>query len=281
MSPTAPPPTPTAAAPAAARAADPSPGVALVMPMAGRGSRFAQHGRPTPKPLIEVDGAPFFWWAAESLAAAVPVRERVFVVLAEHVARFAIDRVVAERYPDATLVILPEVTAGAAETAMAGVAALRTDGPVAVNDCDHAFDAGDLAQTVRALRGDAASGGAAGALVGFRSSDPAYSYVELDGAGEVRGTVEKRVASPFAIAGCYLFADRAALTARYERYRRDCPYAELFLSGLYNELLRDGERVLFHELAAHVSFGTPEELARLAPGTLPALGARRAEVARG
>src|SRR4029079_9269418 len=46
-------------------------GVALVMPMAGRGSRFVRAGRAEPKPLIDVAGRPAFWWAAESVRRAV------------------------------------------------------------------------------------------------------------------------------------------------------------------------------------------------------------------
>ncbi len=237
--------------------------IALVMPMAGRGSRFARDGRATPKPLIELFGHPFFWWATQSIANALTIREMVFVVLAEHVSAFDIDKEILARYPEATIVTLPEVTAGAAETAAAGIAALETSGPFAVNDCDHAFRAEHLGPVVERLRGSAA-----GALVGFRSTSPAYSYVQLDERGTVVGTVEKQVVSPFAIAGCYFFADPGAFASRFERYRKECPYTELFLSGLYNEIISDGGEVRFSELARHVSFGTPEELERVRAGDL-------------
>jgi NDP-sugar pyrophosphorylase family protein len=217
----------------------------------------------TPKPLIDLGGRPFFWWAVESVARAASIREMVFVVLEEHVEAFAIDREILARYPDAKIVALPEVTAGAAETAAAGIAALETAGPFAVNDCDHAFLAEGLAPVVERLRD-----GASGALLGFRATSPAYSYVRLAASGAVIGTVEKEVASPFAIAGCYLFASGDTFTARLARYRQECPYAELFLSGLYNELIREGGEVLFHELARHISFGTPEELDRTHPDEL-------------
>lgn len=243
-------------------------GLALVMPMAGRGSRFRVGGRATPKPLIELAGRPFFAWAVESVTRAVPVRELVFVVLEEHVREFDIERRIRSFHPSARVVAIPEVTAGAAETAALGVAALETPGPVAVNDCDHAFDAGDLASTVARLGRDAD-----GALVGFRSESPAYSYVRLGPDGAVLGTVEKQVVSPFAIAGCYLFADPAAFAGQFERYRADCPYGELFLSGVYNTMIAEGGRVLFHELPRHVSFGTPDELARVAPDALDFMAA--------
>lgn len=233
-------------------------GLSLVMPMAGRGSRFTRQGRLTPKPLIELFGQPLFVWAVESVRQAAPVGEMVFVVLAEHVREHGIDAAVLSRYPEARLAVLDQVTSGAAETAAAGVAALNSQGPLAVNDCDHAFAPGDLPALARGLEA-----GAAGALVGFASDSPAYSYVALNDRGEVTRTAEKSVIGPYAIAGCYLFAGPDAFAGRMARYRKDCPYPELFVSGLFDAMARDGERVLFQPLARHVSFGTPEELARV------------------
>lgn len=233
-------------------------GMSLIMPMAGRGTRFQRNGYAVPKPLIELFGRPLFHWSVESLAQAFPLRETVFVVLAEHVRQFEIDERIRVFYPRAQVVVVSEPTAGAAETAALGVAALTQPGPFAVNDCDHSFAVGEgIDIIIKGLRS-----GAAGALLGFAATSPAYSYVLFD-AGRVIGTVEKRVASPFAIAGCYLFADPQHFMRQFKAYRWECPYDELFLSGIYNALIREGSTVLFHELAHHVSFGTPEELARV------------------
>jgi dTDP-glucose pyrophosphorylase len=230
----------------------------LVMPMAGRGSRFARGGQKQPKPLIDVAGRPAFWWATESVRRAGVVREMVYVVLAEHVTAFGIDQIIWSHYPKARVVTIPGVTSGAAESAAIGVAALESQGPVAVNDCDHAFRVVGWRELVTRLIESAA-----GALLGFRSASPAYSYVELDLHGDVRGTVEKNPVSPFAIAGCYLFADSVTFLEGYARYRAECEYPELYVSGVYNTLLRRGAHILFRELAGHAAFGTPSELARV------------------
>jgi dTDP-glucose pyrophosphorylase len=193
------------------------------------------------------------------------VREMAFVVLEEHVRDFAIDRRVLEFYPEARIVRIPEVTSGAAETAMIGIQALTTSGPVAINDSDHAFLCPELADVAAGL-GKSANA----ALLCFSSDDPAYSYVELDEAGRVIGTVEKRVVSPYAIAGCYLFADPSLFLSLYEDYCRDCPYDELFVSGIYNRLAASGGRIEKIIASRHVSYGTPEELARIDPSSLAA-----------
>jgi NDP-sugar pyrophosphorylase family protein len=242
------------------------PELALVMPMAGRGSRFARAGQALPKPMIELHGRPFFWWAAESVlrplaAAGRAPREIVAVVLEEHVAEHGIDAALRAHYPGAKVVVLPEVTEGAAETARIGIEALAADGPVAVQDCDHAFACPDLPELA-----DALEGGLDAALMCFRADTPHFSYLRLDAAGAVSGTVEKQVASPFAIAGCYLFAGQGPFAEGLARFRDANPYDELFLSGVVDALARGGAgRVGFRELARHFPFGTPEEVARLDP----------------
>ena len=229
--------------------------IALVMPMAGRGSRFVAHGIMEPKPLIELKGRPFFWWAVESVRRMTTVREMVFVVLDEHCEQFNIHNRITDLYPDAQIVKITDVTSGAAETAQLGLAAVRSDGPVAINDCDHAFICHDIQGASSSLMSTAS-----GALLCFRSNSSAYSYIKLGSAGEIIGTVEKEVVSPYAIAGCYLFSSPAVFTELYESYRITCPYNELFISGLYDLLIERGETVLKLEAEQHCSFGTPEEL---------------------
>jgi NDP-sugar pyrophosphorylase family protein len=224
--------------------------------MAGRGSRFARQGVAVPKPLVELAGKPFFWWAAESVRRQASVAESVFVVLEEHVAADGIDARIHAFYPDAQVVAIPEVTSGAAETAAIGLRALSGAGPVAINDSDHAFVSPELSEVAGRLGTELEA-----ALLCFHSSSPAYSYVQRDDAGRVTGTVEKQVASPLAIAGCYLFASPAAFLSLYDDYRETCPYDELFVSGLYNRLAAENGRIGTVLARRHLSFGTPEELA--------------------
>jgi len=242
--------------------------IALVTPMAGQGVRFQRSGVQTPKPLIDLWGRPFFWWATESVLRSIRVRELVFVVLAEHIQRFGLDAKIRGFYPTARIVPLAEPTSGAAESAAVGVASLETGGPFAVNDCDHAFRTTGLRPVV-----DSLTGSVEGALLGFQAAAPAYSYIRFDRDRRVVGTVEKEVVSDLAIAGCYLFADASAFFERLSAYRRSCSYDELFLSGVYNAMVQGGGEVLVHELEHHVSFGTPEEYDRVRREDLAFLGA--------
>ncbi len=225
---------------------------------AGRGSRFAKIGIHKPKPLIDIERRPFFWWATESVRRAADLRQMVFVVLQEHVEQFSIDQKIKSYYPDATVVAIPDVTSGAAETAKIGIEALQVPGAVAINDCDHAFICHGFPETLKALQRTVT-----GALMCFRSTDPAYSYLRFNLKNEITGTVEKQVASPFAIAGCYLLAHSEHFSDIYKNYQQTCSYSELFLSGIFDLLIQSGSKIGMLELERHCSFGTPEEQASI------------------
>lgn len=235
----------------------------LVVTAAGAGSRFAECGIDRPKPVIPLNGLPFFQWATESVRSRAPAASLTFVVLAQHRLRAEIHAV----YPTAGIVELPAVTAGAAETARLGIETVMDDDrtPAGFLDCDLAFDAPTLPETLRSL----ASGGLDGALCVFPSQNPNYSYVMLDDGGGVIGTVEKKVVGPWAIAGLYLFANAKTFRRAYDDYRLKCPYRELYMSGVYGVMAETGGRIGLVPVERYVSFGTPEEYE--AAGTSPYL----------
>lgn len=111
----------------------------LILPMAGRGSRFFENGFVCPKPLIEINGKPFFYWAARSIEKYVDCADITFVVLQEHIRDFAIDEKIRTYWPEARIIALPEVTEGAAVTALKGCEGLPDGEPILFNDCDHLF----------------------------------------------------------------------------------------------------------------------------------------------
>ena len=54
-----------------------------------------------------------------------------------------------------------------------------------------------------------------------------------------------------------------ALRTAAARYAQNCPYPELFVSGVYNELVAASSVVKGFDLDFHLPFGTPEEVAAL------------------
>ena len=113
--------------------------VHYVMPMAGRGSRFNKDGFDLPKPLLEIYGMPFFYWATRSISKFIELSSINFVVLQEHIEKFSIDKVIKKFFPKARIIALPKVTEGAVITSMKGIEEINDDLPIIFNDCDHLF----------------------------------------------------------------------------------------------------------------------------------------------
>lgn len=230
----------------------------LIMPMGGRGARFFRDGFVIPKPLIMLNGKPFFYWAAQSVLCDVEVAELRFVVLKEHIEEFAIDRTIHALYPEAEITVIPEVLPGAVLTCMAGARELRGKGPLLFNDCDHMFRASAFAAFCAA--GDFSAPD--GALLSFRSDEAKFSYLRYGENGEIVGTAEKEVVSGDAICGAYYFKDADTFLTAAEQYLSECRYEEFFVSGVYDVLAREGRRIQSFPTDVHISFGTPAEYER-------------------
>ena len=226
----------------------------LVMPMAGQGSRFFENGFVIPKPLIEINGKPFFYWATESIAHFLDNIDITFIVLQEHIEKFKIDDRIKEYYPTAQIVTIPQVLAGAVLTAMTGIETIQDDSPILINDCDHMFKSKPFYQFMSA--GDQKI---FGGLLIFQSNDGKYSYAKVDEEGVVIETKEKEVISNNAICGAYYFKNREVFMKYAKRYLEKCTYQEFFVSGVYNELIEDQKKVILFDTDYHIPFGVPEE----------------------
>ena len=89
-----------------------------LIPLAGRGSRFANEGYKDPKPLIDVSGKPMIIQAANSLPNS---SNYIFVCLQDHLDRYPLENILINTYPNAKMVSIYEVTEGQAITCKLGL----------------------------------------------------------------------------------------------------------------------------------------------------------------
>src|SRR5437660_10141463 len=103
----------------------------VVMPMAGRGSRFAEIGVEVPKPLIDVFGRPMYAWAMDSLPLELAKRV-IFICLEEHLRQRSLADDIQRRYGrfDPEIIPLTEVTAGQACTVLKAESVIDNDEPL-------------------------------------------------------------------------------------------------------------------------------------------------------
>lgn len=229
--------------------------VHLIMPMAGAGSRFSKNGFVLPKPLIEINEKPFFYWATRSIEKFVDVEDVTFVVLKEHIEKFKIDKTIEKYFPDAKVIAIPEVLRGAVLTCSEGIKQINDDLPIVFNDCDHMFLCEKFDNYCNAGKFDELDG----ALLTFNSNDPKFSYAQLDENKNVKKTVEKVVVSDQAICGAYYFKNVNIFKKSAQEYLEKCEYDEFFVSGVYNIMTEHGGVVKTFTVDFHVPFGTPDE----------------------
>ena len=227
----------------------------LIMPMGGAGSRFFKNGFVMPKPLIEINQKPFLYWATKSISQFVDVEDITFVILQSHIEEFKIDQVIKQYFPDAKLSVIPKVLNGAVLTCMHGVEHIDDDLPIVFNDCDHAFTASAFYDFCKRAAFDTPDGG----LLTFESSDPKYSFLEMDDDGNVINTVEKKAVSTHAICGAYYFKNKELFLRCATEYLDKCNYSEYFVSGVYNIMAEKKLKIANIKCDVHVPFGTPEE----------------------
>lgn len=226
----------------------------LIMPMGGMGHRFKEKGINTPKPLIEINNKPFFWWATESIAKFVDV-DITFVVLKYHVDNFNIDKIIRKYYPNANIVIIPEVLNGAVLTCLEGLDHITDNYPIIFNDCDHLFKCSAFNEYCK--KGEFTE--IDGALLTFKADDSKFSYLKYNDEGKIIGTIEKEVVSSDAICGAYYFKNKNVFITSAKEYLNYCNYNEYYISGIYNIMINNGKKINKFEVDFHLAFGTPEE----------------------
>lgn len=233
----------------------------IVMPMAGRGSRFANAGFTTPKPLIEVDGQPMFLRALSSFDPIDAPKAYTIVIRKEHDVQYGLAKQLQQKLPQANIVMTDETPVGATRDALRSESHLKPDEGLVIMDCDFWFTSAAYQRMVeKSLENklDIDAG-----LLTFESSDPRYSFVETDEQGYAVRTAEKQAISNRAIWGAYYFSRSSVfVNSAHNLLKRPLTEAmkEYYISPIYNIILEGGGKVLAAAVDKFGSFGTPEEL---------------------
>lgn len=232
--------------------------------MAGEGSRFANAGWTTPKPLIELHGEPLFKHAISSVTADGIQMKYSFIVRQEHIDKYGIDKGIKAFLPEANIFSVMKTTRGAVETCLMAESAIADDDAVIVMDCDLEFRSSRFIEIIKEILSLPLEQANGGALVSFESDQPKYSYAEVGKDGLVIRTAEKEVISSHALCGAYFFSTgkRFKEIAHQLLNEPEFKKPEYYVSLLYNYMLAAGEKVQLAQMEEYYSYGTPEELQR-------------------
>ncbi len=232
--------------------------IQLLMPMAGRGSRFAGG---LPKPLIPVLGKAMFCSAIDYLP---ETQKKVLVLQGD------ISQEIAAAYPTAIRVELSGISAGQAISTKLGIPDVTPNMPVLISSCDHGLLwSNERWQRLIAQDPDVIVWGQRN-YGGADVKPEAFAYIQAENSNSDRiANVSVKVplsASPrkdLLLVGTFYFRSPALLEEMIEELeRRDIRVnGELYLDSVINLCVERGLDVRVFEGDGYLCWGTPEALA--------------------
>jgi len=228
----------------------------IVMPIAGRGSRFKEQGYKEPKPLIGILGKPMVVWATSCLP--YGSENYIFIVLKDHVEQHGLDRRLKELYGDRIKIIVTDgVTEGAAATALLAKNLIDNEEPLIIYNTDQFFEC-DIEKAIASVRKDKAEG----LIPVFHATDPKWSFAKAGPDDVVTEVAEKVPISSNATVGLYYFArGKNFIWATEQMIRKDIRRNDQFyVCPVYNELIARGDKIKIVKVKEMWGLGTPEDV---------------------
>ncbi len=231
----------------------------ILIPMAGRGSRFADAGYAFPKPLIDVKGKTMIEVVVNNLR---PQGDHKFIFICqrEHYEKYDLYNILKNATQDKFEIIqINGVTEGAACTALLAKRFIDNDDELLIANSDQYIET-----NINDFLKDARDGDWDGSIMTFEATHPKWSYARVDASGRVMEVAEKRVISPHATVGIYYwkkgsdFVEEAqSMIQKNIRHNN-----EFYVCPVYNEMILAGKRAGIHEIRQEQmhGLGTPEDL---------------------
>src|SRR5882724_131426 len=230
----------------------------IVIPLAGKATRFQERGHTFPKPLFEIGNRSMIEIVLENLAPPPPA-QYIFICRKEHLSQFYLGDMLQLLAPGSRVIPLEHETAGALCSVLLAVDQLRLDEEILIANGDQ-FIAASLDPFYAACR----QPGVDGCILTFTATHPRWSFAKTDESGKVAAVAEKRPISKQATAGLYYFRRAGDLIEASERMilKGLSTSGQFFVCPVYNELILAGKNIRTHHLPEGTmhSLGTPEDL---------------------
>ena len=228
----------------------------VLIPMAGRGSRFATQGYTFPKPLIDVKGKPMIQVVTENLNIKANF---TFIVQKEHYEKYSLQHLLNLIAPGCNIVQVDGITEGAACTTLLAKEFIDNDEPLLMANSDQ-FVEWDSNETLYAF----SNGDCDGGIITFPATHPKWSYAKLGDDGYVSEVAEKKPISEHATVGIYWWAKGSDYVKYAEQMiEKDIRVNnEYYVCPVFNEAIGDGKKVRIKEIEKEGMWGigTPEDL---------------------
>jgi RpiB/LacA/LacB family sugar-phosphate isomerase len=223
----------------------------LLIPIAGKGSRFVEKGYILPKCLIMVGHKQSIDWSMESVN--YEDCNLIFCAKKEHIENFGIDKILKKKYGDITVVEVTKDTGGSVETCLLAEKYIDNDIPLFIYTLDTLHEP-KFNPAEHKLED--------GFVLTFKSNSKDHSYVKVNEQGYAIETAEKQVISNNASVGIYYFRT-GKMFMKYAKEMIEKNYRfnnEFYICPLYNLMIRDGLKVTIKDVDKIHVIGTPNDV---------------------
>ena len=234
----------------------------IVIPMAGRGSRFTEQGYTDSKPFIDVNGKPMIQRVIENLGIEFDKSYMfVLVCLQEDFDKYDFhqfkDIIGHDSYD---VVILDDVTEGAAQTILQAKDLINDDTPLLTLNTDQMIEY-DTDMWKSFERFD-------GGIPCFWGDSEDWSYARCGQDGYVEEVAEKKVISNDATAGYYYWSKGSDFVKYAEQMieENSRTNGEFYVAPVYNWAIKDGKKIAIYMVDKVYELGTPEYLEKYING---------------
>ena len=232
----------------------------IVIPMAGRGSRFSEAGYTLPKPLIKVHDVPMIKAVVDNLAPKIPHRF-IFICQIDHIEQYDLVKKLKSYSKNVEVIGINGVTEGQVCTVLKAKGLIDNDEPLMTANSDQFIDF-DINQYLE----DMNSRNLDGMIMTMKSDSPKWSYVKTDQYGHATQTAEKVVISNDATVGIYNFKRGSDLVKSAEAMIKDNIRVnnEFYTCPCYNYLIKEGKKIgvysIGEEYDGMYGLGIPKDL---------------------
>lgn len=233
----------------------------IVVPMAGAGRRFATAGYEDIKPLICIHGTPMIKLVIDNLRPHCAHRF-IFICQRDHADAYGLRAKLASWAPGGILIRIDGLSAGAACTVLAAKSLINNEDALMIANSDQFIDS-DIDDFLEKM-----PVGVDGLIMTMKADDPKWSFVSVNGRGEVGRVAEKEVISNEATVGVYAFARGDCFVSAAERMvaKELRVNGEFYVAPVYNEMIEDCKTIRIWNIGAEgagmYGLGTPVDLER-------------------
>lgn len=227
----------------------------IVVPMAGRGSRFVEAGYQLPKPLIDIHGHPMIEYVTRNIR---PNREHRFIYICqqEHLEQYHLAQELEQMAPGCVILTVDHITEGAACTVLLAEKYIDNDDALMIANSDQFVDT-DIDAYLAAMENFY------GLIMTMPASDPKWSFIRYNENGFVTLVREKEVISDQATVGIYNYKRGSDFVKfAHQMIERNIRVNnEFYVAPVYNEMIEAGRTIAFRDVGEKMfGLGIPEDL---------------------